>query len=199
MDLARLIYLGDLRLTVTLAAAVMIWLLAARHYRSACYWCLTIACVYGTIALSKIIYLGWGLHSTILDFKAASGHAAGAAAVLPVALYLAAASSDRRKQNIAFLVGWIVSVAVAISLVRQGEHTTSEAFAGWCLGASASAAAWMSMRHKLILPSRAIVAAAITMTAVVFLFIQAVPVNWWMIKTALVLSGSQRVHSWNDC
>jgi len=194
-----LISLGDLRLTAALAGAVVVWLVAARAYRAACWWCVAYGGALGAVAASKILYLGWGLQIAAVQFKAASGHAAGTAAVLPIVLYLLAMPIVRSKANFALAAGWMISAAVAFALVAHDEHSSSEALAGWCLGMLASAVSWSRMRRKLILPSRGGVGAALAMMTVIASGMQVVPVGPLMSKTALALSGEHRTHAWNDC
>jgi hypothetical protein len=199
MDAYHLIHLGDLRLTAALAGAVTVWLLAAKCYRPAFWWCIGYGIAVGTVAASKIIYLGWGLHIPALHFKAASGHAAGTASVLPIVLYLLSMPLGRRNASYAMIAGWSLSVAVAFALVAHGEHTPSEALAGWSLGVMASAVAWLNLHHAKIVPSRKGIGAALVLMAVIVTCLQTVPVGRWMHKTALALSGEQRTHSWNEC
>lgn len=199
MDSLQLIHLGDLRLTAALAGGVTVWLLSARCYRQACRWCVGYGAVVGTVAVSKIIYLAWGLQFHSLHFKAASGHAAGTAAVFPIVLYLLTMLLGRSNANFALAGGWIISATIAIALVAHREHTASEAFAGWCLGSMASATTWLNLRHTMISPSRRGIGAAIALMAVIATCLQTVPVGQWMNKTALALSGEQRTHAWNDC
>lgn len=199
MHQSFLIYLGDLRVTTALAGAAAGWLMTGRHYRTAGWWCLSYCSVVATVAASKIIYLGWGLQIPAIHFKAASGHAAGTASVLPIVLYLLAAPLIRGKENIALGVGWCVSAAVVFSLVAYGEHTPSEALAGWCLGMVASTTTWWRIRRTVIQPSFKGFAAALALIAVIANGVQLVPVGRWMTKTALTLSGEQRTHPWSDC
>lgn len=199
MDSSHLIFLGDLRMTAALAGGVTVWLLAARSYRPACRWCVGYGAAMGAVAASKIMYLGWGLQIPALHFKAASGHAAGTASVLPIVMYLVARKFGRNSANSALAGGWIISIAVALALVAHGEHTSSEALAGWCLGIMASAGTWRHLRHTMIQPSRSGTIAALTSIAVIAICLHSVPVGRWMSKTALALSGEQRTHAWNDC
>jgi hypothetical protein len=198
MHSAYLIYLGDLRLTVSLAGAVSAWLLVAHGHRLAAYWCIAVGGAFIAVAASKIMYLGWGVQFSTLDFKAASGHAAGAAAVLPVVLYTMARCYGRIEEYIALTAGWLLSIAVACALVVNDEHSTSEALAGWSAGAVASACTWIKMRGAITTASRRAAGAALATTILLAACMQVVPVGWWMIKTTLVLSGAQRVHGWND-
>jgi hypothetical protein len=199
MDASHLIHLGDLRLTAALAGAVTVWLLAARTFRPAFWWCVGYGSAVSAVAASKIMYLGWGLQIPALHFKAASGHAAGTAAVIPIVLYLLAMPLGRNNACFALAAGWLISIAVAFGLVAHGEHTLSEALAGWCLGMMASAGTWLNLRNKTILPSRRRMGAALALMAVIATSLQTVPVGRWMNKTALALSGEQRTHAWNDC
>jgi len=196
---ASLIHLGDVHLTVALASAVTIWLLVADSRESARYWVIAVSGAFGVVAVSKIMYLGWGTQFLLLGFKAISGHAAGATAVLPMVLYLLANFLGRRAQGIALVGGWVISAAVAAALVRHGEHTVSEALAGWCLGALASGATCRHVRYKTVHPSLPAFGTTLAVTVIVAACMQNVPVGWWMIKTALVLSGDGRIHNWNDC
>lgn len=198
MHSAYLIYLGDLRFTVSLAGAVSAWLLVAHAYRLAAYWCMAVGGAFIAVAASKIMYLGWGVQFSLVDFKAASGHAAGAAAVLPVALYIMARCYGRTEEYIALTTGWLLSIAVACALVVNDEHSTSEALAGWSAGAAASACTWIKMRGAITPASRRAFGAALGTTILLAACMQVAPVGWWMIKTTLVLSGAQRVHGWND-
>lgn len=199
MDSANLIHLGDVRLTIALAGAVTVWLVIARAYKTALWWGIAVAATFGVVASSKIVYLAWGLQSTLFDFKAASGHAAGAAAAVPISLYLIAGSYSRGFQNIAFLAGALISGAVAFLLVHHGEHTESEAVAGWCIGASASISTWIKLRGIRLHHSLEAVSAALIVTIVIAACVQAMPVGWWLVRTALMFSGAAQLHRWEDC
>ena len=199
MNASYLIHLGDLRLTAALAGAVTVWLLAARCYRSACWWSVSYGGAVGAVAASKILYLGWGVQITAFHFKAASGHAAGTASVLPILFYLLALPLGRHSANGGLVAGWMISVAVALTLVAHGEHTLSEALAGCCLGMMASLLTWLNLPHTIIQPSRRGMAASLALMAVIAICLDAVPVGRWMNKTALALSGEQRIHAWDGC
>jgi hypothetical protein len=199
MSPVHLIHLGDLHLTVSLAGAVFAWLMIARSYRLACWWCVLFCCSVSTVAASKILYLAWGIRIDAVDFKAASGHAAGAAAVWPIVLYLLASGLGRTRRDMAFSTGVFVSIVVAAVLVTNGEHTASEAIAGWCFGMMASGMAWSKMRGTIIRPSFQLFGAAFASTVIIATCMQWAPMGWWMIKIARMVSGEQRTHAWGDC
>lgn len=199
MHFYHLIHLGDLGISVALASAISIWLLVARAYSSACRWCVTYGSVMGTVAISKIGYVGWGLQISALEFKALSGHAAAAATTLPIAFYLAAECLGKRRQALALLAGWLISIGIVLALVRYCEHTPSEAMGGWCLGLMASRCMWINLRRTLIRSSWPAAAGALAMAMAAAGCMHAIPVNRWMIEIALSLSGAQRPHPWNQC
>lgn len=194
-----LIILGDLRVTVAVAGAIFGWLVAGHCPRTALRWAVAFGTAMATVGANKILYLGWGIELIGLDFKAASGHAAGATAVLPIALYLLAQPLGRRVQAIALSAGWLSGLAVAMTLIAQGEHTTAEALVGWGIGFLASALTWRVARHTPVQPASGGTIAVAGLTFLLAACMHSVPAGWWMVKTALLLSGAQRTHPWNDC
>lgn len=200
MDAPVLIGLGDLRVTVALAGAIFAWLVAGRSLRVALWWVIAFGTAMATVAASKILYLGWGVEVAAVDFKAASGHAAGVAAVLPVTLYLLAQPLGGRRQHAALSAGWLIGLAVAMALIVHGEHAPAEALVGWCIGALASTLTWRVARHHppaWPAAGHAIVVAGLAILLAVGM--QSVPAGWWMVKTALALSGAASTHRWNNC
>lgn len=195
---ASLMHLGDVRLTAALAGTVAILLLMAKAYRAALWWCCLIGTTFGLVAGSKIMFLAWGLHSSLMNFKAISGHAAGAAAVLPIVAFLVAQQGGRAKQGLAILTGVLVSIGVVASLVYHAEHTPSEALAGWLLGTSATICSWMRLRSHVSAPTLAHVIAALAGKVAIGFCMQFVPIGWWLVKLAMAVSGSRQVHAWTD-
>jgi len=193
----QLLHLGDIELTLPLAAAAGIWMLAARAWRVAAAWALLYG---GTIALvggSKIAYLGWGIDIAVIDFKAFSGHAAGVTAVYPVLGYLLCRPAGRRLGLAATVAGLALGVVMAVALVTQDEHAVAEAVAGWLLGACASVGTVYQAEPRGVVPGPA---AALCAMAVFFAsasLMQSAHVGYWMIKVALVLSGNARPYSWD--
>lgn len=196
MDSFNFFLFGDLRITVALAGVVAAWLLASRCYRMAMFWCLVFSATLGVVAMSKIIFLGWGIRWTMMDFKAISGHAAGAALVLPPVCYLLTVFLGQAAQNIAFVIGWLLSAAVTVSLVATHEHSLSDALAGLCFGTLASIATRRALRTVTIHPELLGLAMALPFALALALVIPAVPVNWWLRRVAMALAGVHQTHSW---
>lgn len=195
----QLLHLGDIELTLPLAVAAGVWLLAARAWRAAAAWTLLYG---GTIALvggSKIAYMGWGIDIAMLDFKAFSGHAAGVTAVYPVLGYLLCRPAGRRAGLAAAGAGLALGLVMAVALVREDEHAVAEAAAGWLLGACASlGTVYQAEPHGVIPGSAAALCAALVFLASASLM-QSAHVGYWMIKVALALSGKARPYSWDTC
>ncbi|RZA36447.1 MAG: hypothetical protein EOP92_05400 [Lysobacteraceae bacterium] len=207
----QLLHLGDLELTLPLAAAAGAWMLAARAWRPAGAWVLLYSGVIALVGGSKIAYLGWGLDIAMLDFKAFSGHAAGVTAVYPVLGYLLCRPAGRRCALAAAGTGLALGLAMAVALVGQEEHAFAEAATGWLLGAAASVGTvCQAERHATYRSTdqaepRGVVpgpAAAVCAVAVFFAsawLMQSAHVGYWMIRLAMVLSGNAQPYSWDTC
>lgn len=91
----HLVRLGDPELTLPAAAGVLAWLMAARAWRLAFWWSFLFGSALALVAVSKIIFLGWGGGWQALGYKAVSGHATGATALFPMLLYLLLRSAGR--------------------------------------------------------------------------------------------------------
>lgn len=219
----RLLHLGDLELTLPLAAAAGAWLLAARAWRAAGAWALLYGGAIALVGGSKIAYLAWGTDIAILGFKAFSGHATGVTAVYPVLGYLLCRPVGPGWGLAAAGAGLALGAVVAVALVWQDEHAVAEAASGWLLGACASIGtlyqAEHAARHRaaapagrrleagtagqagwrggLVGPASALCAIAVFLASASLM--QSAHVGYWMIKVALALSGNARPYSWDTC
>lgn len=195
----QLLHIGDLELTLPLAAAAGAWLLAARAWRAAAAWTVLYG---GTIALvggSKIAYLGWGIDIAVLDFKAFSGHAAGVTAVYPVLGYLLCRPAGRGAGLAAAGAGLALGLVMAAALVGQDEHAVAEALTGWLLGACASIGTVYQAEPGGVASGAAAVLCAVAVFFASASLMQSAHVGYWMIRVALALSGNARPYSWDTC
>ena len=195
-----LVPLGDLQLTVPAAAGIGASLLAAQRWRLACCWYMLFAGAVLLVGANKIAYLGWGIGLPALHFKALSGHATGAGAMLPMlfATVHCWAGNDRRWRAAAFASGVMVALLVSAALIVNREHSVSEALAGSLLGvtvaitahrlASTGSAAGGSSSTRLL----SLLAFVATFATGVWLM-QFAHVGYWMIKAARLLSGQSRL------
>lgn len=144
-----LIHLGDLPLTLAAAAAITAWLISSRALAMAIWWSIFFGLGIAVVAASKVAFLIWGAPSTTLQFQALSGHAMGVTAVCTMCLHLAFrapkgnASAARRSAGMAAGAG--CGAVMAALLVVHGDHSGTEAWAGWLLGALvAMVAIWLA-------------------------------------------------------
>lgn len=192
------LHLGNLTLTLPLASAIAAGLLAAHHWRAAGYWLLFFASALATVGISKVAYLGWGTAIPALDFKAFSGHAAGATSVFPVLFYVLLQRRSRLAPAAA-AVALLLGAGLAVALVATGEHTMAEACAGWMVGAAAAAGTIRVLREAHApRPLAGLAAGLLALTATAWLM-QSAQVGYWMIKVALALSGNTHPFQWDRC
>lgn len=180
---------GSAAVTVPAAAALTVWLLAARAWRTAFIW----VALFGTgalvVAASKVMFLGWGLGVRELDFTGVSGHTMLAATVYPVIawLLLRRLAWPWRVLGMAFATAG--SVAVGVSRVALSAHSVSEAVAGCVVGFIVCAAfAWLT-RHDDAPNLKTLPMAASLFVLVMWLHGERVPTQRWITHIALNLSG----------
>ena len=86
---------GDSAVTVPIALAIALWLLASDAWRGALAW----LSLFGAGALSvfctKVAYAGWGVGVREIDFTGISGHAFTATSALAVAGYFLGGNCSR--------------------------------------------------------------------------------------------------------
>ena len=192
----KLIHLGDLPFTLSAAAALSAWLLATRSWRMAAWWSLLFALGIGLVGATKIAFLGWGTALPALEFKALSGHAAGVTAVYTTLFYLLLWHRGQRARLAGIAAGLLLGALMGVLLVAEDEHSPAEAGAGWAIGAVISLGAiWKAGE----LPAHSL-ALALACSALVFIgalyILRSVPFGWWMVRTAVFLSGNVRPFSW---
>lgn len=187
-----LVRLGDLDLTLPLAAAAFCWLAAARAWRTAMLWGLLFGAGVMLVGASKITFMAWGSGLPGLGFKAVSGHATGVTAVFPTLLYLLLHSAGPALQRAGVAAGLGLGLVVGVLLVACGFHTAAETVAGCMLGATISLG-WIRLAGaSAAAPS----ASRLGWFALAFLaagwLMSFAHVGWWMIRAATLLSGNDR-------
>lgn len=189
--------LGGLSVTLVLALGVAAWLAAARCWRLALIWCGAFGAAMLIAAASQVAFIGWGIGVRSLSFTGFSGHAARAAAVFPVALFLLVERRARHVRMGAVALGALLGVAVALARVRLGAHTPSEALTGCLLGLGA--AALFLLRARVARDSSPQPLLIGLLAAIVLLpAADAFSSHQWLTAAALKLSGRDRVYLRND-
>ena len=199
MTWSQLLHLGDLSLTVPTGGAIAAWLLAGRAWRAAFGWALVFGSALGLVAASKIAFLGWATGVPALDFKAISGHATGFAAVFPTLCYLVAPSRPPRARAIGAAAALGLAALVAAALVHAEEHTLAEALAGWLIGTGVFLCTVHFVCGQPAPPAGSATACATVAFLAAAWLLRSAPLNWWMIKVALVLSGNPAPTPWDHC
>ncbi|WP_343073044.1 hypothetical protein [Pseudomonas folii] len=127
-------------ITVMLPAAIVItgWLWLTRSRRSALLWMATVFAVYSIVAVSKILFKGWGVALESLGVYVLSGHAMNTCLVLTVGLSLLARQVHPVLSWPAAAFGLTVGWLFSIYCVAPFIHPLPEAIAGALLGSLAA-------------------------------------------------------------
>ncbi|WP_455567064.1 hypothetical protein [Pseudomonas caspiana] len=138
IQLASLTQYGGI--TVMLPAAIVIigWLWMTRSRRSALLWVATVFAVYTIVAVSKILFKGWGVALESLGIYVLSGHAMNTCLVLTVGLSLIARQLHPALRWPAAALGLAVGWLFSIYCVAPFIHPLPEAIAGALLGSLAA-------------------------------------------------------------
>ena len=132
----RITALGDSAVLLPIALLLAAWLLLRGGTRAVGWWWLGVLCVdVGVVALSKLLYMGWGLHPPGLDFVGLCGHCALSFLIWPVLAALLAARRSPRGRMLALSVGALLALGVTVSRLTLDAHSPSEAVLGTLWGA----------------------------------------------------------------
>jgi hypothetical protein len=197
MSWTLIIDIGHTAVMLPMAGAIAAWLMAGRAWKMALCWCIMFAAGLSVVALSKIAFLGWEVGIPSLDFKALSGHALRATAVIPVLFFvvLQGTSISWRTGGVVFGIG--VSVGLGVLLVHFKFHTASEVIASFVLGTFVSLG---YMRIATTLPAPRFNRWTVPLSMIVFIvFFSVKPssINHRLVDVALYLSGRDRPYEWS--
>ena len=191
-----IIDIGHTAVMVPAAGAIAVWLVAARAWRQALCWCLIFAAGLGLVALSKIGFLGWGLELPAIGFKALSGHAWRATAVVPVLFFVVLQGVPVRWRTAGVVLGILLSTGISALLVMFRFHTVSEVVASSILGVSAGAV-YMRLATTLPAPRASTWAAPVSLIAfLVICGLKPSLISHRLVDVALFLSGRDQPYRW---
>ena len=190
--------LADTVVMLPAAALCLIWLLMGGATRLALWWCVWLSGGLAAVAVTKIVFFGWGIGIPAWDFTGISGHAMRATAIMPVLLYLVFIRSSRRVRQGAVISGIAFGVLIGVSRLMVNAHSLSEAVAGCLLGAMVSTA-FLAM---LLAPTRPCFeikpAQALPLLLLLLLPVftaKPAPTERWLQSVAMALSGHEKLYS----
>ena len=184
--------LGSLAVTGPIGIAIAVWLLVGKSWRLTLAWCALFGVGMAAVVMTKVAFIGWGVGVEAVEFSGFSGHAMRAAAVFPVAFFLALRPAGPAARNWGLAAGIALAVLIAISRVFVEAHSASEAVTGCLLGlAVAGGFVWFASTEGHLALSRVLVALCIPIVLIAPR-LEPVPTERWMTRLALRLSGHER-------
>lgn len=187
--------IGSLAVTGPIGVAIMVWLLAGKSWRLTFIWLVLFGTGMALVIVTKMAFVGWGLGVESIDFAGFSGHAMRAAAVFPVAGYLATRSSSLQVRQFGTAAGVLLAVLISISRVYVGAHPTSEAVTGCLLGLIVAAVfIWYASTENHMALSRILVLLCIPVLLVAPQ-VEPIPAEHWITQAALQLSGRDQPYT----
>lgn len=186
---------GSLAVTGPIGVAIAVWLLAGKSWRLTAVWCALFGVGMALVVATKMAFVGWGIGVESVEFAGFSGHAMRAAAVFPVAFYLAFRSSPRHARWLATIAGVYLAMMIAVSRVYVQAHSVSESVSGCLLGLVVAAIFiwYASTEHHMAL-SRLLVVLCIPVLLIAPRM-EPVPAETWIIEAALYLSGHDQPYT----
>jgi len=86
------------------------------------------------VAASRFAHTVWGVEIAALNFTVISGHSMLASAIYPTTFAICATQAKPRTAMLAHLFGIAWALAIGVSRVLMGLHSTAEVVTGWLLG-----------------------------------------------------------------
>ncbi len=188
--------LGDSAVLLPVAVLLAVWLLIQRaSRRHGLWWLLLLAGCIGGVAVSKLAYMGWGLHPPGLDFVGLSGHCALSFLIWPTVAALLAARARPLWRGSAVALGALLALGISVSRLAVDAHTPSEAALGALWGALFGALFLWITRHSPRLRGRAGWAAFGLLLPVLLMYGRVLPSNRILAGVARTISGHARIYT----
>ncbi|WP_229262659.1 phosphatase PAP2 family protein [Duganella radicis] len=173
----------------------MVWLMAGKSWRLTAIWLVLFGAGMALVVATKMAFVGWGVGVESIDFAGFSGHAMRAAAVFPVAGYLATRSSPWWVRQLGIAAGVLLAVLISMSRVYVRAHPSSEAVTGCLLGLGVAAIfIWYASTENHMALSRILVLLCIPVLLVAPQ-VEPIPAEQWITKAALQLSGRDKPYT----
>lgn len=131
-------FFGDTSFLFPTAILISLWLAIAGQPRLALLWTALYAIAMGTVAATKIAFMGWGIGLPQIDFTGISGHTAFSTTVFPILFRLTLFRRPPNQQTAGFYMGYLSGFLIGVSRIYLKAHSTSEVVAGFILGLATS-------------------------------------------------------------
>jgi len=186
---------GSLAVTGPIGVAIAVWLLAGKSWRLTAAWCALFGIGMTLVVATKMAFVGWGIGVESVEFAGISGHAMRAAAVFPVAFFLAFRSSSQPLRWLATFAGIQLAMMIGISRVYVLAHSVSEVVTGCLLGLAVAAVfIWYASTERHMALSRLLVLLCIPIVLIAPR-VEPVPAEMWITEAALYLSGHDKPYT----
>lgn len=186
---------GSLAVTGPIGMAIVAWLLAGKSWRLTAIWLALFGTGMALVVITKMAFIGWGIGVASVEFAGFSGHAMRAAAVFPVAAFLATRHMPAAVRYASTAAGVMLAVLIAVSRVYVGAHSPSESITGCLLGLAVAAVfIWYASTERHLALSRILVLLCIPIV-VVAPRVEPIPAEHWITQAALYLSGRDQPYS----
>jgi membrane-associated phospholipid phosphatase len=186
---------GSLAVTGPIGVAIAVWLIAGKSWRLTATWTLLFGIGMALVVGTKMAFMGWGIGVESVEFAGFSGHAMRAAAVYPVACFLAFRSSSQGVRYLATAAGVTFAILISISRVPTLAHSVSESVTGSVLGlAIAAGFIWYASGERHWAMSRMLVVLCLPILLIAPR-VEPVPAEQWITEAALYLSGRDQPYT----
>ncbi|MYM95674.1 phosphatase PAP2 family protein [Duganella vulcania] len=188
---------GSLAVTGPIGVAIAVWLLAGKSWRLTAAWCILFGIGMALVVATKMAFVGWGIGVESVEFAGFSGHAMRAAAVFPVAFFLAFRSAPAQARVLGTLLGVLLAILISISRVYVQAHSVSESVTGSLLGLVVAAIFiwYASTEHHMALGRLLMVLCLPIM--LIAPRVEPIPAETWITEAALWLSGHDKPYTRN--
>lgn len=181
---------GDCAVLLPMVLITVAWLLSRPSTRhNGLLWAATVLACGGIVALSKLVYMAWGVGLPGLDFIGFSGHTALSCVVWPALPALLVPPRHRQLRRALVAAGVVLALGIACSRLSLGAHSISEVVLGALLGLGLTALFLSLRQHTARLGVPVWQVGASLLVALLLCYGRTFPANHLLKDTALFVSG----------